>query len=405
MKKAAAKKSSKKKRQSKSVKSSGPTEVTRDIPHHIESMLWGKAAGRCEFAGCNRQLFKSAVTQEQVNVAQKAHIWAFSSDGPRGNKGIPKKKLNDLDNLMLVCHGCHRKIDQHLDGGRYTVALLQQWKAAHERRVAVVTGVDPKKSSHVVLYGANIGTHSSPLKFADSAVAMFPERYPADDRAIELGTVNSHFNDRTAAFWDAERANLVDKFEKRVRERLASGEVEHLSVFALAPQPLLILLGTLLIDITKAGVFQLHREPQGWSWPARPKAQKFVVREPAQTSGPPALVLSLSATVTDDRIHQVLGPRASIWSVTIPTPNNDFTKSRAQLSQFRAELRTLLDRIKAAHGQTTPVHIFPAASVSACVELGRIRMPKADTLWKLYDQVNARGGFVHAFDIPTGVTP
>lgn len=304
MKKSASKQPAKKKPRSKSVNSSGPAEVTRDIPHHIESMLWGKAAGRCEFAGCNRQLFKSAVTQEQVNVAQKAHIWAFSSDGPRGNKGIPKKKLNDLDNLMLVCHGCHRKIDQHLDGGRYTVALLQKWKAEHERRVAIVTGVHPKKSSHVVLYGANIGDHSSPLKFADTAVAMFPERYPADDRAIELGTVNSHFNDRTAAFWDAERANLTDKFEKRVRERLASGEVEHLSVFALAPQPLLILLGTLLIDITKADVFQLHREPQGWSWPARPKAQQFVVREPAHTSGPPALVLSLSATVTDDRLAE-----------------------------------------------------------------------------------------------------
>ena len=385
--------------------SKGSREVTRDIPHHIESMLWGKAAGRCEFAGCNRQLFKSPVTQEQVNVAQKAHIWAFSNDGPRGNKGISKKKLNDLDNLLLVCHGCHRKIDQHLDGGRYPVPLLQRWKAEHERRVASVTGIHPKKSSHVVLYGANIGDHSSPLKYADAANAMFPGRYPADDPVIELGTINSSFHDREVDFWQVERTNLTYKFEKRVRERLASGEVDHLSVFALAPQPLLILLGTLLTDIPKVDVFQLHREPQGWSWPKRPRVQQFLVRAPAQTSGPPVLVLSLSASVTDGRIEQVMGPNVSIWSVTIPTPNNDFTKSREQLGLFRAEMRTLLDRIKAAHGQTTPLHIFPAASVSACVELGRVRQPKADTPWKLYDQVNARGGFVHAFDIPTGGTP
>lgn len=344
------------------------------------------------------------MTQEQVNVAQKAHIWAFSSDGPRGNKGIPKKELNDLDNLMLVCHGCHRKIDQHLDGGRYTVALLQKWKAEHERRIAIVTGVHPKKSSHVVLYGANIGDHSSPLKFADAAVALFPERYPADDRAIELGTINSSFKDKTPAFWDAERTNLIDKFEKRVRERLSSGEAEHLSVFALAPQPLLILLGTLLTDIPKAEVFQLHREPQGWTWPARPRIQSFAVHTPAQTSGPPALVLSLSGTVTDESIKQVTGPNVSIWKVSIPTPNNDFTKSRAQLARLRTELRTLLDRIRAAHGQATPLHVFPAASVSTCVELGRVRMPKADMPWKLYDHVNVRGGFVHTFDIPTGVT-
>jgi hypothetical protein len=306
---------------------------------------------------------------------------------------------------MLVCHGCHRKIDQHLDGGRYTVALLRQWKAEHERRVAIVTGVHPKKSSHVVLYGANIGVHSSPLKFSDTAVAMFPEHYPADDRAIELATVNSSFSERDAGFWDIERKNLSDKFEKRVRERIANGDADHLSVFALAPQPLLILLGTLLIDITKVNVFQLHREPQGWVWPLRQRTQQFVVRPPAQTSGAPALVLSLSATVTDERIQQVMGPNVSIWSVTIPTPHNDFSKSRGQLALFRSELRQLLDRIKAAHGQSTPLHIFPAASVSVCVEMGRIRMPKADTPWRLYDQVNARGGFVHAFDIPTGETP
>ena len=46
--------------------------------------------------------------------------------------------------------------------------------------------------------------------------------------------------------------------------------------------------------------------------------------------------------------------------------------------------------------------IFPAAGVSACVELGRIRMPKAHAPWELYDQVNARGGFIHAFTISPG---
>jgi hypothetical protein len=388
----------------KLVVSTSLREIKRGIPNRIESMLWGKAAGRCEFAGCNRQLFKSPVTQEQANIAEKAHMWAFSGDGPRGNAGVAKKKLNDLDNLLLVCHSCHRKIDQHLDGGRYPVSLLQRWKAEHERRVGIVTGIDPRKKSHIVLYGANIGDHSSPLKYADAADALFPKRYPADDRAIELGTVNSSFVDRDAEFWNIERKNLTDKFEKRVRERLASGEAEHLSVFGLAPQPLLILLGTLLTDIPKAEVFQLHREPQGWSWPNRPQVQPFSVRAPAQTSGQPVLVLSLSATVTDERIQQVIGPNVSIWSITIPTPNNDFMKSRAQLAQFRAELRTLLDRIKAAHGQTTTLHVFPANSVSACVEFGRVRQPKADMPWRLYDQVNARGGFIPAFDIPFGGT-
>src|SRR5262245_29100238 len=113
-------------------------QVTRHIPPAVERLLWGRAAARCEFWGCNKALWKSPVTQESVNLAQKAHIYAFSSGGARGNKGLPKKLLNDFDNLMLVCHGCHQKIDKDKDGGRYSVAVLREWKAAHERRVEIV---------------------------------------------------------------------------------------------------------------------------------------------------------------------------------------------------------------------------------------------------------------------------
>jgi len=48
------------------------------------------------------------------------------------------------------------------------------------------------------------------------------------------------------------------------------------------------------------------------------------------------------------------------------------------------------------------LHVFPAMPVSLAVELGRVRMPKADMPWLVYDQVNARGGFVRALTIPDG---
>ena len=59
-------------------------EVTRYIGIATERELWGRAAGRCQFSGCNRLLYKSSVTQESVNLAQKAHIYSFSEKGPRG---------------------------------------------------------------------------------------------------------------------------------------------------------------------------------------------------------------------------------------------------------------------------------------------------------------------------------
>jgi hypothetical protein len=367
-------------------------------------MLWGRAAGRCEFDGCNRILYRSSITQEAVNHAEKAHIYSFSESGSRGHDGVSDGELNAHDNLMLVCHECHRKIDKELDGGRYTPELLRGMKSRHEARIEIVTGIAPGRHSHVLLYGASIGEHGSAVTFEEASGAMFPERYPSEPTPIKLGAFNSSFFDRDREFWAVEAAHLRTHFERRVRERIHDREIEHLSIFAFAPQPLLILLGTLLGDILPADVYQRHREPPTWNWPTTADVQAFEVREPAVKTGPPALVLGLSGTITDDRIEAVLGSQACIWYLGVPEPHNELIKSREQLSRFRSIVRPLLDRIKAVHGQNTPLHIFPAAAVSVAVELGRLRMPKADTPWLIYDQANQLGGFIHALDIPGGIS-
>ena len=106
-----------------------------------QSAVWGRAAARCEFNDCNRLLYKSPVTQEPVNLAEMAHIYSFSKDGPRG-WGIFTRTplaLNDVGNLMLVCHDCHKKIDQDKTGKRYSADLLRRWKGKHEARVRIAT--------------------------------------------------------------------------------------------------------------------------------------------------------------------------------------------------------------------------------------------------------------------------
>lgn len=380
----------------------GVTELSRHVDRAEERLLWTWAAGRCQFAGCNKPLWKSSVTQERVNIAQKAHIYAFSADGPRGHKGVTKAKLNKADNLLLVCHGCHRKIDQHQDGGPYTVSLLRQWKAEHERRIEIVTGVNPSKSSHLLLFGGNIADHSSPVTFSDAATALFPTRYPADDRGITLGAVDGPAKDSEPLFWEQQAGHLTTRFAQRVSERLSSGEIEHVSVFAKAPQPLLILLGSLLTDLVRADVYQLHRDPQTWAWPEKSPKVEFLVNEPRSLGGTPALVIALTSEVATDRITAVIGPDAAIWTLRVKKPSYDLIKSRKHLTDFRAAAHQLIEKIKLHHGQTTPLHIFPVSGVAPAVELGRIRQPKAQQPWILYDHVNARGGFVRALSLPLG---
>lgn len=377
----------------------GLRDVTRHVPLVAQCLLWGRSAGRCEFDGCNQPLWESPVTREAANIAQKAHIWSFSGDGPRGNDGICASDLNCIENLMLLCHPCHRKIDQRKDGGQYSAELLQCWKRTHEQRIELVTGIAARKSSHVLLYGANIGAISSPLQFAAVAPVLFPHRYPAEPRAIELGMLNSCSQDRDREFYEVQARNLHRQMQRKVHDRLASGDIEHLSIFGLAPQPLLMMLGTLLTDIPAADVYQLHREPRGWGWASGRCSTEYKIKEPADCGEEPALVLSLSGAVTPDRINSVLGPKAAIWEVTVPEPGNDFLQSREQLQEFRRVMRRLFDRIKAAYGQDAILHVFPAAPVSVAVELGRVHMPKADLRMRVYDQLPERG-FVPVLELP-----
>lgn len=373
--------------------------LTRNIKRTVERELWARAAGRCEFSGCNRVLYKSPITQEGVNLSEKAHIYSFSIGGPRGPGPLKKRKqlLNSLDNLLLVCHDCHRKIDREKDGGRYSVSLLRRWKFEHEKRIAVVTGVAPHKKSTVVLYGANIGDESSPLHPLQAHWAMFPRSYPSDENPICLG-MTWEGKDNQSQYWITEEQNLRAGFDRLVRPRLIDSG--HFSIFGLAPIPLLVRLGTLFTDKTAAQVYQLRREPeQTWRWGKRSPNTDYKINVPRTCDHQPALVISLSARIARQRVLWTLGEKVSIWELTIEEPHNDFLKSRIQLSRFREVARRLMLQIAAHHGHKTPLAIFPAMPIATAVELGRVRMPKADMPWTLYDQNNKTGAFTKALDI------
>lgn len=373
------------------------------IPVHVKCRLWGRAGGRCQYAGCNEPLWLDDVSKAQFNSAYIAHIVADQPDGPRGDPILSPKLKAELSNLMLLCDTHHRLVDI-ADVPGHPVARLVEMKNAHEDRIVRVGGVGANRQSEVLLYGANIGEHVRLPTFGEAGSAMLPEWYPARDRPTHLSLVNSWHSDHEEAFWTVEAENLRRGFEAELKPRLRDGSTRHLSVFAFAPQPLLVLLGYLIGDMVPAEVYQLHREPPTWDWlPASgSRAQSLEVQEPAETTGAPALVLALSATVADERVFSVLGEATSIWKVTMASPNNDYLKTREQLLEFRETLRILMDRIKARHGHGATLNVFPAAPVAACVEFGRILMPKADLPLRVYDENRRRGGFYSALAIDTG---
>ncbi|WP_339186029.1 SAVED domain-containing protein [Brevibacillus sp. FSL K6-6036] len=369
------------------------------VPTHIRCMLWGKAAGRCQYRGCNEILHIDPNTKSLMNRSYIAHIVADSPGGPRGDKVLSPKLAKDISNLMLLCDTHHRLIDVN-DVAGHPVELLQAMKQEHEQRIELVTQIQEDRQSQIVLYGSNIGDHSYPISYERAVVALLPERYPADSRAIELGWKNSLYNDHEEDYWKIENENLKRQVQSKLMPLLTSGARRHISLFALAPQPLLISLGTMLSDIFPVDVYQLQREPvQKWGWDNESDDIEFHIQSPEKIHRTVALNISLSATIENNRITEVLGENVSVWTLTIKNPNNDFMKSKSHLSAFRQTIRKLMDGIKSVHGQDNRLNIFPAMAVSTAVELGRVWMPKADLPLVIYDQNKKTNKFELALEI------
>lgn len=366
-----------------------------NIPDPVRYALWGKSAGRCHY--CNKPIYLDDFTKAEFNNAYIAHIIADKPGGPRGHATKSEELKADISNLMLLCDSHHRLIDKG-DVEGHPVELLLKMKADHEARVAIQTETQGKQS-HIVLYGAKIGLHDAPLTWHKSKDAMSPHRYPVDTNAISIGLQNNAQSDDEKAFWDTERQNLNRVFDRSVRRLITDGTIQHLSIFALAPQPLLIELGRLISDLREADVYQLQREPTTWRWHEHDDEIEFKIIPPTDNKKNVALNISLSATVDNSRIHTVLGDDAAIWTLTVDTPHNDFLKTKKTLSKFRTVARQVFAKIKDTHGQNTLIHVFPVMPVSAAVEFGRTWQPKADAELLIYDQNRNTGGFSPAFTI------
>jgi hypothetical protein len=359
----------------------------------VKCIVWGKAAGRCQYTSCNKPLWKDSFTNVEFNNSYLAHIVAAEPDGPRGEPILSPQLADDPANIILLCDSHHRLIDK-VDVAGHPVERLQQMKQDHELRIEMQTELTEAHQSEIISYQANIGPHLVPLHLRECADALRPHRYPASLTGIGLGWDNSIVRDGNPEFWAMESRQLRGQFAERIQPRLA--RIPHVSIFAIAPQPLLMLLGHLLSELPTVEVFQRARNPQTWRWPEKPEPQEFVVAEPT-TGTIPALVFSLTNKVAHARVLAAL-PEAAIWEVSVKRPHQDCIQDRTQLATFRDLVRSLLDRIKNRHPRAKEIHVFPVMPVSVAVEVGRVIQAKAHLPMLIYDE---NRGFSPALRLPS----
>lgn len=362
-----------------------------------KTLLWVKSGGRCQYRGCNKSLYQDILTKRNFNQAYIAHIVADVPGGPRGNAIRSSQLADDISNLMLLCDTCHRRIDKDDVNGHHE-PLLVEMKQEHEERIDRVTAIASDMQSHIITYKANVGIHTPPLIYNQISGFVYPY-YPATSSTIDLSLSNSPQRDKDEVFWATELNNIETQYKEQLRPKFRRGEIGHISIFAFAPMPLLIKLGTLINDIQTVEIHQPVRSPKTWNLQDDEIETNYSITEPADNYPTVALNISLSATINNDRITNVLGNECSIYTITIDSPFNDFLKSKVQLQNFSEKVRHLLNLIKSKYDAYTPLHIFPAMPIATAIELGRAWMPKADMPLIIYDENTANSGFFKAIEI------
>lgn len=113
-------------------------------------LLWGKSGGKCAYPGCKNELIIKEIDEIIGNIC---HI--VSLNGPRGDAQFSQDKLNEYDNLVLMCRHHHGLID--IDEKTNTIDKLKKIKRNHETYInQKLEYGKPWKSNIAQIYYVNI---------------------------------------------------------------------------------------------------------------------------------------------------------------------------------------------------------------------------------------------------------
>jgi hypothetical protein len=375
-------------------------EKSRAIPNNTNLALWAKSAGRCQI--CGKKLYENDKFGIEVNISQKAHIFAFSGKGPRYSDDA--LDVHSIDNLMLLCYEDHHTIDNNPE--QFPADVLQKVKADFERKVESVIDTVRKKSS-VIYYASSISEFdSSPKTKSELNRALLDANLFSDSNYFPIEIDNQYVSQDEQYF-----QTLMKALEKKIDRIISSlEEAEVVSVFAIGPQPILMYLGYLLNDETDIRVFQKFRgEESGWSWLAEQQSNTFRVdrlfdydsRNSAEVSEV-NLIISVSAEIAATRIHAVKSNDIPTYVLRSAYQGLDAIKSEKDANDFINAFRgEAIEQIRQDFPEVSIINLFPAMPVSLPIRIGMNYLKNVDVEWRMYNQ-RGEDGFVCALSIKGG---
>lgn len=357
-----------------------------NIPDRVKIQIWTEAAGRCQFRGCNEPLWFNGLTLNQKNFGKLAHIIGASKDGPRGGE-LSEKMAQDAENIMLLCAKCHDEIDDGILRNLYPVEDLRAMKKEHADRVRMLLD-QPSKRTRPLILKTQIGGQQSSFSERSIKSAIlpdYPDRISSEWYKIEI----SSFDRSKASEWEAARSKVEREMEY-VNRAAAAGDIPHLSIFALAPMPLLMFLGRMLGDKIPAQVFEPRRtddQDRRWKWEEENGMSiQFKSSRVRKGKGKDALLLfALSDFLNVDKYEKMGFENPHVYQLTTDNPVQGFLTKKSEKANFIQASRALLNQIQKEVGKNCIVHVLPAMPASLAVEFGRLIQPTKDPQILVYE--------------------
>jgi hypothetical protein len=344
-----------------------------DIPKAVQSLLWLRAGGRCEFRGCNKILYEDNVTQDPINESNIAHIISWTETGPRGDKELSPKLATDIGNLMLTCPEHNHLIDKGENLEKYTVSFLSEMKEEHERSIRELTGLATQLPKRVIVLKSMIQGQRPAITEKEEADALFPF-YPKKDRIdIDVCDIPDL----------AEAKTFIDR---KVKKYIIDSEGSELyAAFIMASIPLGCYLGYAIGNKLPVQTYQHFRDTEDWKW--RDGGEGYTVESPDISCRCSDVKLFISISGAIDR--NLTGGDYPIYAINATTPGFSFLQSWEQVQEFRKLYRNVLDRIREVHGESVIVHLYPATPNPINFEIGKGIMRNLDPTIVLYDKTGS----------------
>lgn len=371
------------------------SEPSRHIPSERKLLLAVAAGGRCEFRGCNEYLFEHSITLEGSNFSENAHIHAFSQEGPRGEEAGRPDDIHSSDNLMLLCKGCHHLIDDKRHA--YTLVALREMKGEHEERIRYLTGLAPELKTQALILKGMIADRAVDVSFDEIRTAVAP-RYPVDRKGFVIDVTNLG-DDRDEDYFSRVSGTISNKLRAFYERGIDGTAPAHVSVFALASIPLLVLFGRQVSDKVAVDFFQRHREPaEPWRWRTGGERLSFETRRvrSGEDVSRVGLMLSVSGSIDRRTLPSEISEECPLFEICVSSeaPDVRALKRREDLDEFRRVYGRFLARVMAEYPACRELHLFPAVPAPFAVMCGHERLPKVQPTLCVYDNDKQRNGFV-----------